>query len=130
MLLLHRSRKVLHEKLYYVVFRIMTKPICRDSQIEMLSLYLGLSDDEDQEDDEVTLPEVLLVQGVGGTGKTVTLQWIFSHYFINHAVVDCIECYQPKLIFQVMFLKESIQLHFIHSSQSWRNLVVKRTVRA
>ena len=107
----------------------MTKPICRDSQIEMLSLYLGLSDDDDQEDDEVTLPEVLLVQGVGGTGKTVTLQWIFSRYFINHAVVDCIECYQPKLIFQVMFLKESIQLHLIHFSQSWRNLVVKRTAR-
>ena len=100
MLLLHRSRKVLHEKLYYVVFRIMTKPICRDSQIEMLSLYLGLSDDEDQEDVEVTLPEVLLIQGVGGTGKTVTLQWIFSHYFINHAVADCIECYQPKLIYR------------------------------
>ena len=79
----------------------MTKPICRDSQIEMLSLYLGLSDDEDQEEEEVTLPEVLLVQGVGGTGKTVTLQWIFSHYLLNHAVVDCIECYQPKLIFQV-----------------------------
>ena len=84
-----------------VVSRNMAKPICRDSQIEMLSLYLGLSEDDDPDDVEVTLPEVLLVQGVGGTGKTATLQWIFSHYVISHAVVDCIECYQPKLIFQV-----------------------------
>ena len=83
------------DKLYYVVFRIMAKPICRNSQIVILSLYFGHGDDEDLEDDEVTLPKVLLVQG-----KTVTLQWIFSHYFINHAVADCIECYQPKLIYR------------------------------
>ena len=102
----------------------MTKPICRDSQIEMLSLYLGLSDDEDQEEEEVTLPEVLLVQGVGGTGKTVTLQWIFSHYLLNHAVVDCIECYQPKLIFQVIFPYTKLTAIFmqqIHFSPSLRN---------
>ena len=72
----------------------MTKPICRDTQIALLKLYLGL------EDEDAWLPEVVLVQGVGGTGKTVTLRWLLSHHFIPHAFVDCIECYQPKLLFQ------------------------------
>ena len=40
------------------------------------------------------------MQGVGATGKTVTLRWLFAHHFISHAFVDCIECYQPKLLFQ------------------------------
>ena len=79
----------------------MTKPICRDSQIELLSLYLGLSEDEDEET-EASLPEVVLVQGVAGTGKTVTLQWLLasSQPFPSHAFVDCVECYQPRLVFQ------------------------------
>ena len=83
----------------------MTKPICRDSQIELLSLYLGLNEDEDEDEDEETeasLPEVVLVQGVAGTGKTVTLQWLLasSQPFTSHAFVDCVECYQPRLVFQ------------------------------
>ena len=61
-----------------------------------LSLYLGLEDAEA----EARLPEVVLVQGMGATGKTVTLCWLFSHHYIYHAFVDCIECYQPKLLFQ------------------------------
>ena len=86
----------------FVVFRKMTKkPICRDAQIAQLCLYLGLGEEEDPGEDELTLPELLLVQGVEGTGKTLALQWLLSHYFVNHASVDCIECYQPKLIFQV-----------------------------
>ena len=74
----------------------MARPICRDRQISRLSLYLGLEDAEV----EARLPEVVLVQGVGATGKTVTLCWLFSHHYISHAFVDCIECYQPKLLFQ------------------------------
>ena len=103
----------------------MTKPICRDSQIEMLSHYLGLSDDEDQEEEEVTLPEVLLVQGVGGTGKTVTLQWIFSQYLLNHAVVDCIECYQPKLIFQVIFPYFTNLIFFLHATNPFQSILAQ-----
>ena len=72
----------------------MTRPICRDTQIQLLSLYLGV---EHQAGGQ---PELLLVQGVGATGKTVTLRWLLSQHNIEHAFVDCIEAYQPKLIFQ------------------------------
>ena len=72
----------------------MTKPICRDQQIDLLTLYLGLDVDQSQ------LPELVLVQGVGGTGKTLTLRWLLSEHPVSHAFVDCVESYQPKLLFQ------------------------------
>ena len=75
----------------------MTRPICRDTQIQLLSLYLGV---EHQAGGQFNQPELLLVQGVGATGKTVTLRWLLSQHNIEHAFVDCIEAYQPKLIFQ------------------------------
>ena len=74
----------------------MSKPVCRDSQLELLSLHLGL------EDSESSLPECLVVQGVEGTGKTFTLEYLLSQHSQNlpFAFVDCIEAYQPRLLFQ------------------------------
>ena len=76
-----------------------TQPVCRNSQIEQLGLYLGHDTDTGH-----MSPELILVSGVEATGKTVTLRWLLSQMSDNsdvkHAFVDCIESYQPKLLFQ------------------------------
>jgi len=71
-------------------------PVCRDSQLSLLSLYLGLEDDESQ------AAECLVVQGVEGTGKTLTLAYLLAQHkpTVTSAFVDCIEAYQPKLLYQ------------------------------
>ena len=71
-------------------------PVCRDSQLSLLSLYLGL------EDGESRAAESLVVQGVEGTGKTLTLTHLLAQHkpSVTSAFVDCIEAYQPKLLYQ------------------------------
>ena len=100
---------------------IETCPICRDSHISKLSLYLGLEDAET----EARLPKVILVQGVGATGKTVTLRWLFAHHFISHAFVDCIECYQPKLSLQSILSQLADGSYLISGSHLLKNIFVK-----
>ena len=71
-------------------------PECRDSQLGLLSLYLGL-------DCQGSLAaDCLLVQGMEGTGKTFTLRHLLSQHGarLSYAFVDCIEAYQPKLLYQ------------------------------
>ena len=72
------------------------RPVCRDSQLSLLSLYLG------QHSEDCRLPECLLVQGVQGTGKTLSLKYFLSQHqqTLASAFVDCIEAYQPKLLYQ------------------------------
>lgn len=72
------------------------RPVCRDSQLSLLSLYLGTHSEDSR------LPECLLVQGVQGTGKTLTLKYFLSQHkqTLASAFVDCIEAYQPKLLYQ------------------------------
>jgi origin recognition complex subunit 5 len=72
------------------------RPVCRDTQLSLLSLYLGLQSEDSR------LAECLLVQGVQGTGKTLTLKYFLSQHkqTIASAFVDCIEAYQPKLLYQ------------------------------
>ena len=72
------------------------RPVCRDSQLSLLSLYLGTQSEDSR------LPECLLVQGVQGTGKTLTLKYFLSQHkqTLASAFVDCIEAYQPKLLYQ------------------------------
>lgn len=81
-----------------------TQPVCRNSQIEQLGLYLGYDTDTGHVVDTHLSPELILVSGVEATGKTVTLKWLLSKMSDNsdvkHAFVDCIESYQPKLLFQ------------------------------
>ena len=76
--------------------RMVGRPVCRDTQLSLLSLYLGLHSQD------CRLPECLLVQGVQGTGKTLTLKYFLSEHkeTIASAFVDCIEAYQPKLLYQ------------------------------
>ena len=72
------------------------RPVCRDSQLSLLSLYLG------QQTEDCRLAECLLVQGVQGTGKTLTTKYFLSQHqqTLASAFVDCIEAYQPKLLYQ------------------------------
>eukprot|EP00092_Neocalanus_flemingeri_P000784 GFUD01000835.1.p1 GENE.GFUD01000835.1~~GFUD01000835.1.p1 ORF type:complete len:445 (+),score=118.05 GFUD01000835.1:59-1393(+) len=75
------------------------RPVCRDSNIDLLSLYLGPGHEGDVED-VPCLPECLLVQGVAGVGKSVTLRWFLQDIGIPHAFVHCVEAYQPRLLYQ------------------------------
>ena len=68
------------------------RPVCRDTQLSLLSLYLNSENSR--------LPECLLVQGVQGTGKTLTLKYFLAQHNITSAFVDCIEAYQPRLLYQ------------------------------
>jgi len=74
-----------------------TKPLCRESLIELLNIYLVGGEEGG---DLPCLPECLLVQGVGGVGKTTTLRWFLEEAGIPHAFVHCVEVYQPKLLYQ------------------------------
>jgi len=77
----------------------LIRPLCRDSHVELLSLYLGPGQEGDVEE-VPCLPECLLVQGVAGVGKSVTLRWFLQDIGIPHAFVHCIEAYQPRLLYQ------------------------------
>ena len=68
------------------------RPVCRDTQLSLLSLYLNSENSR--------LPECLLVQGVQGTGKTLTLKYFLAQHNITSTFVDCIEAYQPRLLYQ------------------------------
>jgi len=78
---------------------ILTKPLCRDDLLNLLSVYFGPGGDGEVEDVRC-LPECLLAQGVAGVGKTVTLKWFLQDSGIPHAFVHCVEVYQPKLLYQ------------------------------
>ena len=79
----------------------LSRPLCRDGLIDLLSLYLGPGSQGEVED-VPCLPECLLAQGVGGVGKSLTLRWFLQDIGIPHAFVHCVEAYQPRLLYQAI----------------------------
>ena len=71
-----------------------SRPQHREEQLRLLSSFLGT------EEEEQSLPECLLVQGLEGTGKTSSLRWLLHSSSLPHAVVHCVEVYHPRLVLQ------------------------------
>jgi len=69
-------------------------PLCREEQLATLSSLLR------PDLPSFPLPELLLVQGLQGTGKTSTLAHLLSSSSLPHAFLPCLEAYQPRLLFQ------------------------------
>ena len=67
------------------------RPECREKQLSQLSALLS---------GKAAMPECVVVRGVAGTGKTLCLRWLLDNHGVPHAFLDCVESYQPRLLFQ------------------------------
>ncbi|XP_041978388.1 origin recognition complex subunit 5 [Aricia agestis] len=73
---------------------ILAKVPGRDSQINELIELLG-------EDDE-PLPVSLFISGSMATGKSLCVTTVLQHLRLKFVVIDCIECYSPRIIFEAI----------------------------
>lgn len=64
----------------------------RGKQITQLCNYLGHKDEP--------FPDCIYIYGGSGTGKTAVIKAILESFQINHAFINLIECYTPKILFE------------------------------
>ncbi|XP_047035208.1 origin recognition complex subunit 5 [Helicoverpa zea] len=75
---------------------LQNKVPCREEQLNDLFNLLG-------EDDEC-LPCSIFISGSMATGKTLCVNSILQTLNYKYVVIDCIECYTPKIMFESILL--------------------------
>ncbi|XP_026748357.2 origin recognition complex subunit 5 [Galleria mellonella] len=65
---------------------------CRESQLNDLLNLLG--------DYDEPLPYSLFLSGSMATGKSLCIESVLKYLGYKHVIVDCIECYSPKLMYE------------------------------
>ncbi|XP_059062190.1 origin recognition complex subunit 5-like [Achroia grisella] len=71
-----------------------TKVPCRENQLHDLFNLLG--------DDDEPLPYSLFISGSMATGKSLCVESVIKYLGYKHVVVDCIECYSQKLMYETI----------------------------
>ncbi|CAH0403172.1 unnamed protein product [Chilo suppressalis] len=73
---------------------LFNKVPCRESQLNDLFNLFGEYDEP--------LPCSLFLSGSMGTGKTLCLTSVLRYLGYKHVIIDCIECYSPKIIYETI----------------------------
>lgn len=71
---------------------IYKKVPCRENQLNELFNLFG--------DYDEPLPCALFISGSMATGKSLCLNSVLRHLGYKHVVINCIECYAPKIIYE------------------------------
>ncbi|XP_053571088.1 origin recognition complex subunit 5 [Bombina bombina] len=66
--------------------------LCRESQVSTLLAIFG-------ERSHLSFPSIF-IYGHTGTGKTYVLQTMLSVLELPHVIVNCVECFSPRLLFE------------------------------
>ena len=51
------------------------------------------------------MPPAVFVYGHTATGKTLVVKNVLEALHYNHAIVNCIECYMPQLLYEPILNK-------------------------
>ncbi|XP_013193881.2 origin recognition complex subunit 5 [Amyelois transitella] len=73
---------------------VLAKIPCREAQLNELHNLFG--------DHDEPLPCSLFLCGNMGTGKSVCIETILRLLCYRHVVIDCIECYSPKIMYEMI----------------------------
>ncbi|CAD0205285.1 unnamed protein product [Chrysodeixis includens] len=73
---------------------LQNKVPCREEQLNGLFNLLG--------DGDECLPCSIFISGSMATGKTLCINAVLRCLSYKHVVIDCIECYTPKIIFETI----------------------------
>lgn len=73
---------------------ILNKVPCREEQLNDLFNLLGEADE--------CLPCSIYISGSMATGKSLCVNAVLQHLNYKHVIVDCIECYSPKIMYETI----------------------------
>lgn len=94
--------------------RITLQYPCREDLVRSLYQFLGYSSE--------ILPEAIYISGPPCSGKTVILTTILRYLSgIHYAVVDCLECYTSKLLFENIL--DNLNCHELNYTNGFAPLV-------
>ncbi|XP_075985225.1 origin recognition complex subunit 5 [Anticarsia gemmatalis] len=71
---------------------IQNKVPCREEQLNDLFNLLGEGDE--------CLPCSIFISGSMATGKTLCVNSVLQYLNYKHVIIDCIECYSPKIMYE------------------------------
>uniref|UniRef100_A0A0B7A6K7 Origin recognition complex subunit 5 n=1 Tax=Arion vulgaris TaxID=1028688 RepID=A0A0B7A6K7_9EUPU len=73
-------------------YTLCSQVICRQQQIKTLLCLFGQQQN--------MTPGSLFIYGHTGTGKSLVLQTVLTHYMLPHIHLNCIECSNPRFLFE------------------------------
>jgi origin recognition complex subunit 5 len=95
------------------VSAISEKYSCREEQVQQLYKFYGRPHE--------TFPPALFVHGDASTGKMSILKAFFSNISIKFVIIDCIECYSPKILYEQII--NDFRNHILTRQNNYANAV-------